>query len=246
MATVLPNELLNRLMAANGFGQGEAVTEEILVGMIEQRLESNREIIALAHEHGWDGVTNSKILTHFLRARLELAVQAEKPIDMILFCPNCGFQHVDKPEPDKDWTNPPHKSHLCHNCAVVWRPADVATNGVAFIKTKGDRDSELLFTQVDVEGVATKVAAKFGWKEIAKPFPEDAEKGLTHGELFLVELLGEWWNQACRNLNPGAGAKSRTRHESTMDELNILVHALQDKIMARAAVRSHPDIFHAI
>src|SRR5690554_6444480 len=24
----------------------------------------------------------------------------EQPIDMLIFCPNCGKQHVDKPEPD--------------------------------------------------------------------------------------------------------------------------------------------------
>ena len=63
------------------------------------------------------------------------------PISMILFCPSCGLQHVDAPEPGTDWDNPPHKSHLCHGCAHVWRPADVPTNGVAEIKSRGSRDS---------------------------------------------------------------------------------------------------------
>lgn len=40
------------------------------------------------------------------------------------------------------WVNPPHRSHLCHYCGHVWRPADVPTNGVATIKTKGKNDSE--------------------------------------------------------------------------------------------------------
>jgi hypothetical protein len=62
-----------------------------------------------------------------------------KPVDMVLFCPKCGLQHVDAPTPD--WTNPPHRSHLCHECGCVWRPADVPTNGVAFIQTCGVADT---------------------------------------------------------------------------------------------------------
>lgn len=77
---------------------------------------------------------------------------------MILYCPNCGMQHIDKPEgqfypghtADESvaankayglWDNPPHKSHLCHGCGCIWRPADVATNGVAELKTSGKGDT---------------------------------------------------------------------------------------------------------
>lgn len=63
------------------------------------------------------------------------------PIPMILFCPYCGLQHIDAPEPDKGWTNPPHKSHLCHDCGHVWRPADVATTGVESLTTVGEKDT---------------------------------------------------------------------------------------------------------
>lgn len=38
------------------------------------------------------------------------------------------------------WQNPPHRSHLCHGCGHIWRPADVPTNGVAAVKTKGKND----------------------------------------------------------------------------------------------------------
>lgn len=80
----------------------------------------------------------------------------QKPIDMILFCPMCGVQHVDAPEPHhldahfinagmeptgEHWTNPPHRSHLCHECGCIWRPADVPTNGVKSITTKGSADN---------------------------------------------------------------------------------------------------------
>lgn len=76
---------------------------------------------------------------------------AAAPIDMILHCPKCGKQHIDAPEgplvvdgravTPTLWHNPPHRSHLCHGCGHIWRPADVPTNGVATIKTKGKNDS---------------------------------------------------------------------------------------------------------
>jgi hypothetical protein len=77
------------------------------------------------------------------------------PIDMVLHCPACGEQHVDAPEdaegqqhPDypviEPWTNPPHRSHLCHGCGHIWRPADVPTNGVVATKTRGKNDSPIL------------------------------------------------------------------------------------------------------
>lgn len=72
------------------------------------------------------------------------------PIDMVLYCPKCGEQHIDEPEwcdgevvHDKGWTNPPHRSHLCHGCGHIWRPADVPTNGVVAVLTQGKDDSPL-------------------------------------------------------------------------------------------------------
>jgi hypothetical protein len=92
------------------------------------------------------------------------------PIDMVLHCPNCGAQHIDGPMTDAQyserlhesswwecggdkperWTNPPHRSHQCHACKgpdgkpFVWRPADVATNGVEAVKTRGKDDSPIV------------------------------------------------------------------------------------------------------
>lgn len=93
------------------------------------------------------------------------------PIDMVLHCPKCNTQHIDMPncwadekapceaptsetDPEyarerdamlkayeAEWTNPPHRSHLCLKCGHVWRPADVPTNGVLAINTKGKHDS---------------------------------------------------------------------------------------------------------
>lgn len=91
-----------------------------------------------------------------------------EPIDMVLHCPACGKQHIDAPEPARyatasntesvrkgfemggyelnpnRWDNPPHRSHMCLGCGHTWRPADVPTNGVAAVKTKGKRDDEPL------------------------------------------------------------------------------------------------------
>jgi hypothetical protein len=78
-----------------------------------------------------------------------LEARAEAPIDMILHCPKCHTQHIDRDEGQhmaphtagSVWRNPPHRSHLCHHCNCTWRPADVPTNGVASIKTRGQNDN---------------------------------------------------------------------------------------------------------
>lgn len=67
--------------------------------------------------------------------------KADEPIPMLLFCPECGAQHIDEPDPARGWENPPHRSHLCRECGTIWRPADVPTMGVAAISTAGQKDS---------------------------------------------------------------------------------------------------------
>jgi predicted RNA-binding Zn-ribbon protein involved in translation (DUF1610 family) len=97
-------------------------------------------------------------------AALTKAIADERatPIPMVLHCPNCSEQHIDQPESETSfrhrmeafaivaepqdrfpsrWTNPPHKSHLCHNCGIIWRPADVVTTGVESIQTRGKEDT---------------------------------------------------------------------------------------------------------
>jgi hypothetical protein len=46
--------------------------------------------------------------------------------------------HLDGHE--SRWDNPPHRSHFCHGCGTIWRPADVSTVGVAAIQTRGKAD----------------------------------------------------------------------------------------------------------
>ncbi len=68
-------------------------------------------------------------------------------IDMIIVCPKCLMQHIDEPNEDIGWSNPPHRSHLCLNpsCNHIFRVADVCTNGVKELKTKGSKDGFLVF-----------------------------------------------------------------------------------------------------
>lgn len=63
------------------------------------------------------------------------------PLPLILHCPTCKHQHVDKHEGDVDWSKHPHKSHKCAACGTVWRPADVPTVGVSRIGHKGLDDT---------------------------------------------------------------------------------------------------------
>lgn len=95
-----------------------------------------------------------------------LAARAEPrpstPIPRVLHCPKCGLQHIDAPDVYDNshvtgrpvWDNPPHRSHLCLGCGHVWRPADVPTEGVAAIQTRGDADSPAPSTHDDHEAIA--------------------------------------------------------------------------------------------
>lgn len=69
-------------------------------------------------------------------------IAARQPVPMVLHCPRCHLQHIDAPdERTPEWHNPPHRSHLCHGCGFVWRPADVPTVGVERTQTTGKNDS---------------------------------------------------------------------------------------------------------
>ncbi len=48
------------------------------------------------------------------------------PIAMLLFCPYCHFEHIDRDE----WAMKPHRTHLCEHCGERWRPSNRPTVGV--------------------------------------------------------------------------------------------------------------------
>jgi hypothetical protein len=112
----------------------------------EQVCRDDLWIATTAGLKGSDAVTLSEALS---------PATVAQPVDMVLHCPKCGLQHIDRPDevdpyptPEKDaahWANPSHKSHLCRTddggCGHIWRPADVPTNGVQAVTTIGKADS---------------------------------------------------------------------------------------------------------
>jgi hypothetical protein len=57
------------------------------------------------------------------------AISSMEALPMILHCPLCSYQHVDKPDLP-EWDNRPHREHLCHACGHLWTPALIPTTGV--------------------------------------------------------------------------------------------------------------------
>ena len=58
-----------------------------------------------------------------------LAAQSQRPVPMILHCPDCRARHVDAGE----FATKPHHTHSCQSCGLTWRPAVVHTVGVQFL-----------------------------------------------------------------------------------------------------------------
>ena len=128
----------------------------------------------------------------------DLADAIGEPIPMILFCPLCGVQHIDKADEDASaypdghesrWDNPPHRSHLCAACGCIWRPADVPTTGVERIATRGKADTfdadkgRVLSRKVTTEGYgyAARVpmnALEQKWFPVMKVFKTDPRAAL--------------------------------------------------------------------
>lgn len=52
------------------------------------------------------------------------------PVRVMLFCPECKGQHVDRDE----WVTRPHRVHLCEWCGHEWLAAFVATVGVEVLE----------------------------------------------------------------------------------------------------------------
>lgn len=80
-----------------------------------------------SHPIGEDG---GCIDAHACRARMRRHSSTEDvPIQMLLWCPECGKRHVDQ----GIFAARPHHTHACQSCGHVWRPAVVKTVGVQFL-----------------------------------------------------------------------------------------------------------------
>lgn len=133
-------ELMSTLPTLNGF-YGLAVLEHargllellpITDDVTEGMVEAGRKAL---YEPALDDAERVQTLYSTMRA---IAPRRVEPVDMLLWCPACGTQHIDAP--NGDWQNPPHRSHLCAHCSWQWRPSDTPTNGVAALHTAGKHD----------------------------------------------------------------------------------------------------------
>lgn len=153
--------------------KNEQLFQQLTGQQVADRILTNREIVT---ELGYHALLNGEamdadlpFLTRFANAVFSSIPPAE-PVPMILHCPKCGLQHIDAPEVlpmsrqvcgldnmrPLEWTNPPHRSHLCHGCGHVWRPADVPTEGVAAIQTRGSNDSAVQPANEGVQSLLRK------------------------------------------------------------------------------------------
>lgn len=103
--------------------------------------DAAEDLISAAMTKGRDPIDQLAITSYEVADAMLRARDGAIPIEMVLHCPTCTAQHVDAPEPENGWSNPPHRSHQCKACGTTWRPADVPTYGVEAITTRGKRDS---------------------------------------------------------------------------------------------------------
>lgn len=134
----------------------------------------------------------------------EVLARLITPLPMVLHCPVCRTQHIDKPDgtnptcsttfvegegisPERPvWTNPPHRSHLCEACGCIWRPSDIATTGVAAITTKGAADNFGTVFDLDV----------MHWESIKKAAKDSSWIPAEY-------CMNDWVYDACRFLESG-------------------------------------------
>lgn len=95
--------------------------EKILeIAALRQRIRAAREILE-PHQHAF-------------AAEALRALENVTPIPMVLFCPRCGAQHIDR----DDMAKRRHRTHRCEKCAEEWRPCDVVTVGVERLASEID------------------------------------------------------------------------------------------------------------
>lgn len=61
-----------------------------------------------------------------------------KPVEMLIYCPECSSRHIDDPGEypkgyEGEFETKSHHTHACQYCGHVWRPAIGPTVGVRFL-----------------------------------------------------------------------------------------------------------------
>lgn len=126
-------------------------------------------------------------MCHEVRCALAARLPADAPIDMLLFCPRCNKQHVDAPQPEQGWTNPPHATHTCQHCGLLWRPSNENTNGAQSIAVLEAKHTERIAASFPAEPAALperRVIAAF-------ISPQNQE---WQGRIINVTDDGKWWH----------------------------------------------------
>ncbi|MBW5285980.1 helix-turn-helix domain-containing protein [Burkholderia gladioli] len=146
-----------------------------------------------------NGAQAEEMVRYMLDAAPAAPVAEAEPIPMLLFCPRCGTQHIDAPEDAEcdgevvhsaGWSNPPHRSHLCHACGIVWRPADVATVGVEAIETRGKADTWTKETpwighnRPVAQAVAADGAQPVPWRSVVQAIYAVGKEAARRGEMY--------------------------------------------------------------
>jgi hypothetical protein len=199
----------------------------------------------------WDKIEQELKIQDGIEPRVltEEKKENEVPIDVILYCPNCKEQHIDRPETDEQyklrqniaflndkrlisierWTNPPHRSHKCEFCGIVWRPSDSLTNGVSYaaIKTHGKADTwsgnwqHLTMTENEGYGVLSPTFTRVGAVDVL-----DMPTGSPTSTLEKPALLKPWHQngrmscQYCNNYSPAVHFPAHHRFRITSDSFN--------------------------
>lgn len=155
-------------LAVRAFLRVYSGTPGLTIGLMKRNLEMS------GYPHWPEWVNEAGDYPHLSKLGAQnwlrhlFALEPVAPIDMVLFCPKCGMQHIDAPDPHPElrnihevpWTNPPHRSHLCHGCGHIWRPADVPTNGVQAVKTVGKADSPIVEPAAELAARKTEIAVE--------------------------------------------------------------------------------------
>ncbi len=63
------------------------------------------------------------------RQMVERIRNFDRPVPMLLWCPECSHRHID----EGNFALKDHHTHACQHCGHVWRPAVGDTVGVQFL-----------------------------------------------------------------------------------------------------------------
>jgi hypothetical protein len=168
------------------------------------------------------------------------------PIPMLMYCPRCGVQHVDKPSDDGSWTNPPHYTHTCQSCGARWRWCDShPTTGVGSISDPG-RDVVDPAPHAQRDRIAALEAELASAKAEANGFREYIDSGVCSNEAVVTEVA-----EATQRLRADLARVTAERDEQTADAtaahrlLNERTREADALVTERDTLKRERDALHA-